>query len=206
MAKQKHEYHEISQGVLITEGLTFYPEKHEYFYNGKKLSGITGMIGKKLKKNFEHSFVEEGRSQGQHVHEAIETFIKTGKIITVHTAANWAIAELAKIMKSGKTLYSEVLVSDFNEFATAIDILAVVNGTKDVILVDTKAGVFSRDYVTIQLSIEKAMIEETTDFHVKEAWCISTRDREFYPIFFKGKDEMKSLLYPQAVKKTVKAK
>lgn len=200
----KHEYHEISKGTLVTEGLTFYAEKHEYFYNGKKLSGITGMIGKKLKKNFEHSFVEEGRSQGQHVHEAIEAYIKTGKIITVHSAANWAIAELAKIEKSGKTLYSEVLVSDFKSFATAADIIAVVNGTKDIILCDTKAGVFNRDYVSIQLSIEKAMIEETTDFRVKEAWCISTRDREFYPVFFKDKKDMKALLYPTPAKAAIK--
>lgn len=202
----KHEYHEISKGTLVTEGLTFYPEKHEYFYNGKKLSGITGAIGKKLKRNYDTVHVEEGRTQGSHVHAAIEAFIKTGKIITVHPAANWAIAELKKIIASGKTLYSEVLVSDFDSFATAADIVAVVDGTNDIILCDTKAGEFKRDYVTMQLSMEKAMIEATTDYHVKAAFCISTRDREFYPVFFKDKKEMMALLYAQSGRTACKAK
>lgn len=201
MAKKKHEYHEISRGTLVTEGLTFYPEKHEYFYNGKKLSGITGTVGKKLKRNYDCGHVEEGRMQGSHVHEAIEAFIKTGKIITVHPAANWAIKELEKIAAKGRKIYSEVLVSDFDAHATACDILVLIEGTNDVILCDTKAGEFKRDYVTLQLSIEKMMIEETTDYRVKEAYCISTRDREFYPIFFKRKQEMKALLYPVKVTK-----
>ena len=193
---EKHRYLETSRGVLTTEGLTFYDAKHQYFYNGKELSGITGKIGKKLKKNFESSFVEEGRSQGQHVHQAIETYIKTGEMVSVHPAVEWALRQLAGCAVQGFTLYSEVLVSDFSAHATAVDICAVKNGTNEVILFDTKAGVFNRSYVTLQLSIEKWMIEETTDYRVKSAYCISTRDKELYPIFFEDKKKARAVLYP----------
>ena len=192
---ERHQYIETSRGVLTTEGLTFYDAKHQYFYNGKELSGITGKIGKKLKKNFESSFVEEGRSQGQHVHQSIETFIKTGREVSIHPAVVWALKQIRACEAQGYSLFSEVLISDFSAFATAVDILAVKAGSNEVILFDTKAGVFNRPYVTLQLSIEKWMIEETTDFRVKSAYCISTRDKELYPVFFEDKKKARAVLY-----------
>lgn len=187
-------YFEHSHGKMIVEGLHFYAEGHEYFYNGVQLSGVTGKIGKRLKKNFDTHAVEEGRSQGSHVHGAIEDFIRTGKRTSVHPDVLWAINELEGFIEQGHRLYSEVLVSDFKKYASAIDIVDFV-GEKDVFIFDTKAGNFSRDYVSWQLGVYKYFLESTTDFRVKKCFCMSTKDHDFYPIIPRDEEDVQGLLY-----------
>jgi hypothetical protein len=183
------------RGVLKVAGLTFNEKDHEYYYKGKILPGITGKIGKMLKKKFPDDFVEEGRAQGSHVHKAIETWIKTGNVISVHPAAVWAIENLKALKdKKGGFLFSEVLVSDFKVCASSIDIMHYFND-KTCDIFDTKAGVFSRPYVTLQLGVYKYFVEEFFGFRVKGCYCISTRDKEIYTIFPAEKAEIKSLLY-----------
>ena len=191
MSKQ---YTEIGQGKLIVDGLHFYSEKHEYFYKGTKLSGVTGLIGKRLNKNFETTFVEEGRAQGSHVHDAIEAFILTGRKTSVHPDARWAMHELEGLQEKGHKLYSEVLVSDYDKYASAIDILDVVNGNNDVFIFDTKAGNFNREYVSWQLGIYKYFLETTSLFRVKRCYCLSTKDHDIYPIIPRDEEDVIGLL------------
>lgn len=188
-----HEYHAVSKGTLITEGLTFDKEKHEYLYRGKQLSGVTGLISKKQKKNFSTSHVEEGRVQGSHVHDAIETYLREGKITSAHPAARWALNELKGFEEDGFLLFSEVLVSDFTKYASAIDIMAVVGD--GVYLFDTKAGNFDRAYVTLQLSVYKYFLERYTTYKVDRLFCMSTKHRDFYPVIARSHEEVEELLY-----------
>lgn len=188
-----HEYHQASRGRLITEGLTFDAEKHEYYYNGKSLSGVTGLISKKQKKNFATGHVEEGRSQGSHVHAAIEEYITLGTVSSVHPDARWAIEEIKGFEQDGYKIFSEVLVSDFNKYASAIDIFAIDHDA--IYLFDTKAGNFDRAYVTWQLSIYKYFLETQTKYRVDRLFCMSTKHHDFYPIIPKGTDEVEGLLY-----------
>jgi hypothetical protein len=171
----KHSYLCTSRGRLLTDGLSFEEEGHRYLYRGHDLSGVTGKISKKLKKNFDTSFVDEGRNQGNHVHDAIERYLTEGKSSSVHPAVTFATGKLSEFQEQGMVLYSEVLVSDFKAFASAVDILAVLPDGK-VILFDTKAGVFNREYVSWQLGVYKQFIEDTTDFVVSRCYCLSTRD------------------------------
>lgn len=181
-------------GRLITAGLSFNKEQHKYLYNGKELPGITHLISKRLKKNFATSHVEEGRANGSHVHDAIEQFITTGAIATVHPDARWGIHELQGLIEQGFTLYSEVLVSDFKKFASAIDIVAV-SPVAGMLLFDTKAGNFDREYVSWQLGIYKLFMEEATGRSVSKCYCLSTKYRDFYPIIPRDKTDVMSLLY-----------
>ena len=195
MAKTSlHLYAKEGQGSLITAGLTFYEEAHEYYFNGKRMSGITGLVGKRLKKNFDSTFVEEGRAQGSHVHSAIEAFIKTGKVVSVHPDARWAINELQGLAEGGHRLFSEVLVSDFKKYASAVDIFDIVDDKNNVFIFDTKAGNFNRDYVSWQLGVYKYFIESTTVFKVKRCYCMSTKDHDIYPIIPRDEEDVVGLL------------
>jgi hypothetical protein len=196
---RKHLYFNTGKGSLECSGLTLNKDAHEYFFKGHELSGITGLVGKKLKKKFESTFVEEGRAQGSHIHDAIEYYIRTGLLSSVHPAARWAINELKGFEEDGHKLYSEVLVSDFKQYASAIDILDVVKDNQ-VIIFDTKAGNFSRDYVSWQLGVYKYFLEGTTDYEVMSCYCLSTKDRDFYPIIPRSAADVKGLLYKVGVK------
>lgn len=189
----RHEYIVASKGRFITEGLTFNSEKHEYYYNGRSLSGITGLIGKTMKKNYSSGHVEEGRAQGSHVHSAIEDFVTRGTISSVHPDALWAINELKGFMDDGFGTYSEVLVSDFEKYASAIDLLLIRQDA--LYILDTKAGVFDRPYVTWQLSVYKYFLEEFAGLRVSGAYCLSTRHRDIYPIITRPVADVRELLY-----------
>jgi hypothetical protein len=86
-----------------------------------------------------------------------------------------------------------VLVSDFKEYASAVDIVSEYIGGLQ--LYDIKKGVFKREYVTWQLSIYKYFIEKYAGRRVASCICISMKDREFYDIFPKSYEQVEKLLY-----------
>jgi hypothetical protein len=182
------------RGELKLPGLSLDKESHTYRINGNVLSGVTGKISKRLRKNFNNDFVDEGRGQGSHVHMAIEEYIKTGREVSAHPAACWATAQLRFIEESGTTLFSEVLITDYTKYASAIDILSV-DKEGLLSLFDTKAGNFDREYVSWQLGIYKLFFETLTNKCVYRCYCMSTKDKDFYPIIPRGKADVLSLLY-----------
>ena len=186
---------ELSPGRLQYPDLVFDKEGHWYLYKGKKLSGVTGVIGKRMKKNFESTFVEEGRTQGSHIHDAIEAYITTGEEISVHPAARWATEQLRGYREDyGYTLFSEVVITDRKKYASAIDILALAPDGS-VVLFDTKAGNFDREYVSWQLGIYKYFLEGMSTAQVRRCYCLSTKDRDVYPIIPRDEADVKGLLY-----------
>jgi len=183
-----------SKGVIQTEGLSFDKEAHKYYFRGTELSGITGSIGKKLKKNFPEGIVEEHRGQGNHVHDAIETWIKLGVVKSVHPSVTWAIETLRERRSTNMShLFSEVVVSDFKRYASCVDILEYFT-EKECDIYDTKAGAFSRPYVSLQLGVYKYFLEEFMDIKVRNCWCLATKDKEVYPIFPAERSKVISLL------------
>jgi hypothetical protein len=183
----------VSQGKLTTPGIEFHEDEHKYYRKGKELSGITGVIGAKLGKKFPETFVEEHRGQGSHIHKAIEGYIHTGKEISVHPAARWAVSCLEYQQEEGYKLYSEVLVTDHKKYASAIDILAVRDD--QIIIFDTKAGNFMRESVSWQLGVYQYFLEEMTNMSVFRCYCLATKDRNIYPIIPKSFEDVRRLLY-----------
>lgn len=180
-------------GVLRLPGIELSKDTHEYTYNGRRLSGITSLISRRLKKNFDTDFVEEGRSQGIHVHNAIETYIKAGDVFSAHPAAHWAIEQLKGWQEGGMKLFSEVIVTDRQYYASPIDILAVKDD--EVFLFDVKAGNFIRESVTWQLSIYKYFLYLLTGIKASRLFCISTKDKFVYPVIAKEESDIVALLY-----------
>lgn len=193
-------FHEEGRGALRFSGLSLDKEKHEYTYRGKKLSGITGVISKRLGKNFNNEFVDEYRGQGSHVHDAIEHYILHGKEKSVHPAARWAVEQLRFQEQGGVSLFTEVLITDKKLYASAIDLLLLspsktALNVYDIFIMDTKAGNFLRESVSWQLGVYKFFLEKMTNRKVTRCFCLSTKDRDIYPVIPKSAEDVKNLLY-----------
>ena len=190
--------------MKLAPNVTFDEEKHEYWCKGKQLSGVTGLISKKLGLKMSQVFLEEHKDEGIHVHKAIQRWVETGSPESVHPGVQWVVETFRKQYPEGE-IYSEVLVSDFSQYASAVDI--ILDTGSGFILFDIKKGVFKRDYVTWQLSIYKRFVEARFDSIpvVKDCVCICLKDKEYYPIFPKSDEEVSKLLYGYCVTGSVTA-
>ena len=163
---------------------------------GKRLSGVTGLISKKLGLKIPEEFVEEHREEGVHVHRAVQRWINTGNAESVHPGVQWVTETfLHQYAVRPAAVYSEVLVSDFDRFASATDIVVEETPGGKLDIYDIKKGVFKRDYVTWQLSIYRWFIERFAEREVGKCVCIAVKDREYYDIFPKSPDKVQKLLY-----------
>lgn len=176
--------------------MQFDEKQHKYFYNGKEMSGVTGVIGIITGKEFPKSIgngkgihhINVARDEGKAIHSVIEYFIDTGK---VHPEANddalWIVESLKKRYPVQTWTYlAEVKVTDKKYFASSIDIVCIMNGTNKAVLIDIKTGNFEREYCSWQLGMYKYMLELEGKFNVigTEVFC--------------SKDEMVFTIYPKS--------
>jgi hypothetical protein len=182
--------------LAFAPGVQFFEDEHEYLLKGKKLSGVTGLIGKKLGLKMPAEFVGEHRDEGLHVHHAIQCWIATGNPDSVHPGVVWLTKTLYDSFTPAVSynIYSEVLVSDGKQFASAVDIV-VETDRGDLEIYDIKKGVFKREYVSWQLGIYKYLIEKYGKRTVSKCTCACMKDKEYYPIFPKTEKEVETLLY-----------
>jgi len=184
-------------GLTLCSGVEFDEEKHEYFYKGKRLSGITGIISSHLGKKYS-DFTEEYREEGLHTHKAVQKYIETGEAGSVHPGVVWLTGEL-KHRYIRQALFSEVLVSDFKSYASLVDIIAEDEDDDRLLdIFDIKTGKMQRESVTWQLSVYKYLIESYTAYRVRDCFCISLKDEEFWPVFAKAGKEVEKLLYNES--------
>jgi hypothetical protein len=177
--------------MKLAPGVTFDEAKHQYWYKGKQLSGVTGLIGKKLGLKMPQEFLSEHQEEGIHVHKAIQRWIETGDSGSVHPGVDWIVTWFAGLRDN---LYSEVLVSDMKQYASSVDIIDD-RGDGVLDIYDIKKGVFKRDYCTWQLSIYKYFIEVFTDYKIGKCEVLAVRDRDVYPIMPKDRAAVEKLLY-----------
>jgi hypothetical protein len=189
----------------LAPGVSFDEDKHEYWYKGKQLSGVTGLIARKLGLKYSTSFVDEHREEGLHIHKAVQRWIETGDADSVHPGVQWVTGIFRNKYPEGN-LYSEVLITDFHQYASSVDI--ILDTGDGIVLFDIKKGVFKRDYVTLQLSVYKYFIDglfflasngtiKGVDIlpNVIGCVCICLKDKEFYPIFPKSEKDISNMLY-----------
>lgn len=193
--------------IVFAPGVIFNKEEHTYHYRGVKLSGITGKIGPKtgyghMSESFK-GVLGEMAAEGNHVHDAIEDWIKSGftEWKTIHPNAIF----VRDIILGMGTLQvqSETLVSDFKYYASPVDVMVFVK--KNIVdIYDIKRS-FNREYVTWQLSVYKYLIETHSKYKVRKMGAFATKDKRFFDdITYKGEDEVKELLYGRQEVKRVK--
>jgi hypothetical protein len=189
--------------LVLAPHVEFDGARHEYWYKGKQLSGITGVIAKKQGIKMPQEFVEEHQEEGIHVHKAVQKWIETGNPESVHPGVKWLTDTFARNPGTGEpeypthacqTAYSEVLVTDFKRYASAVDI--VWERPDDGLMIyDIKKGKMNRRYVTHQLNIYRYFIERFAQRNICGMFCISLRDREYYNIFHIDDSKVEELLY-----------
>lgn len=178
----------------LAPGVEFNEDKHEYWYKGKQLRGVTTAIGIWHNKKFKNAPVERQIEEGSYVHKMIDIMVKGETISTNNEAVMWIAEKLHSILdkKSGK-MYTEVLVSDFTSYASSIDIIHVLpNGEVD--LYDMKRTMF-RPTVSSQLTIYKKFAQDA-GLKVSRLFCISYTDKIIYPVVAVSDSQIKAILYP----------
>jgi len=184
--------------IVFAPGVTFDKDKHEYHYQGVKLSGITCKVGPKTSYgHMSESFkgvLGELAAEGNHVHDAVEEWINSGfrNWNTIHPNALFVRDKLLEM--GNMKIQAETLVSDFKFYASPIDVM--IFHKKNIIdIYDIKRS-FNRDYVSWQLSIYKYLIEEFSKYKVRKMGAFATKDKRFFDdIEYKGRDQVRELLY-----------
>jgi hypothetical protein len=175
-------------------GVLFHESAHEYYFKGRRLQGVTGLISRRLRLNLPELFVEEARVEGLHIHKAVQKWIETGDPQSVHPGVVWITQTLGP---RPQCRYAEVLVSDFKRYASMVDIVEE-NGDGTVNIFDIKKGVFNREYLSWQLGVYKFFIENYGGGKVESCVCICVKDKELYPVFPKQERQVQELLYGAA--------
>ena len=173
---------------------------HKYFLDGKEVSGVTKVIGLIMNERFPTGsgkgihHINVAREHGKAKHGIIQYFIDNNKL---HEEAGddeyWLIKTLKMRFPITEWTYlAEVLVTDNQYFASAIDIVCLQRGTNNVVLIDTKTGEFKREYCSWQLGMYKYMFElERKQFKVIDTLVFCTKDLMVYKIFPKEEQEIK---------------
>lgn len=191
--------------------ILFDEENHVYSLSDDpfvKLSGITGRIGQRLGKNFPKKsssnggqipvHIENAALFGSGIHKEVERALMEG-VPPEHALAKSIVKELSRRYNLFKDIFlGEVLVSDYKQWATAIDIV-VLKGQEEGKLVadvfDIKTGNFDREYCSWQLGIGAFLLEMDGDIKVDKHYVLSTKDREVYTINPKSIQRIRNLLY-----------
>jgi hypothetical protein len=181
-------------------GVRFDAALHQYWKNGKQLSGVTGVIGKHLGIKYHEGTVAEARGEGLHVHGAIQEWIDAGcdpgHEVSIHPGVVWLTTTLIRECggrENIKNIYSEVLVSDGFMYASSVDII-VETVLGKLILLDTKRS-FKRPSVTIQLNMYKYLVEKYGGREVEKLICACFGDQDYYPISIRSHAESEKIFY-----------
>ena len=145
--------------ALTKPSVVFDKENHTYYLDGKQLSGITGLLERKLfptkYAGVDEETLRKAAEYGSNVHEQIadddgvdefvlDEVLSYRKIITAHNL---------------KPIAHEYLVTDSDKYASAID-LVFENEDGTVDLADIKTTYkLDKDYVSWQLSIYAYLFE-----------------------------------------------
>lgn len=171
---------EVKKITLNEPKVTFIEESHQYFLGKKELKGVTGTLIKKAfpdtYKNIPESVLMKAAERGGLIHNTFETFCSIFDAdINKYPNPTEELRAFYDILISYGLHYiaSEYLVTDGENFASAIDgIFADDEG--NIYLVDYKTtSTLHYDNVSLQLSIYAKWFEEQNpDLKVKEIVCM----------------------------------
>lgn len=165
---------------LVKSKVRFDEEQHRYFLGEKELSGITGTLIKKAfpdtYKGIPDSVLAKAAERGSVVHQNLELFdtVFNSDVNIMHSVLPEVKDYNEMIISYGlHHVDSEYLVTDNENFASAIDkVLADNEG--NIYLADIKTtATLHYDNVSLQLSIYAKWFEEQNpDLKVKEIVCM----------------------------------
>lgn len=165
---------------LKNTGVEFIDSTHQYFLDGKELNGITSIIKSKLfpdmYKDVPHYVLQNAAAKGSAVHEQIELVDSLGVDPSLPEVKAYV---RMKDELGYETVANEYIVTDFDSFASGIDLVMHKKGTEnEVELWDIKHTYnVHKAYVEWQLSIYKVWFEAiNADLKVTAIKCLWLRD------------------------------
>lgn len=171
---------ETKKIILNVPRVTFIEETHQYFIGKKELKGVTGTLIKKAfpdtYKNIPESVLKKAAERGGLVHNTFETFCSIFDAdIKQYPNPTEELQAFHSMLVAYDLHYvaSEYLVTDGENFASAIDGIFADN-EGNIYLVDYKTtATLHYDNVSLQLSIYAKWFEEQNpDLKVKEIVCM----------------------------------
>lgn len=166
--------------TLNVPRVTFIEESHQYFIGKKELKGVTGTLIKKAfpdtYKNIPESVLMKAAERGSLIHNTFETFCSIFDAdIKQYPNPTEELQAFHSMLVAYDLHYvaSEYLVTDGENFASAIDGV-FANNEGNIYLVDYKTtATLHYDNVSLQLSIYAKWFEEQNpDLKVKEIVCM----------------------------------
>lgn len=171
---------ETKKITLNVPRVTFIDESHQYFIGKKELKGVTGTLIKKAfpdtYKNIPDSVLKKAAERGSLIHNTFETFCSIFDAdINKYPNPSEELQAFHSMLVAYDLKYvaSEYLVTDGENFASAIDGVFADN-EGNIYLVDYKTtATLHYDNVSLQLSIYAKWFEEQNpDLKVKEIVCM----------------------------------
>lgn len=134
------------------EEIIFCEENHTYKSETREYSGITGILKKYLfpdkYKDIPDAILEKAKQRGTTCHNQMEMWING----LPYESQNDEVVKMQDLLNGRNFTHSELLVSDYKNFATKID--AVEESEEGIILWDWKTtSTLDKEYLSWQLSI-----------------------------------------------------
>ena len=165
------------------EEIIFCEENHTYISKTRQYSGITGILNKYLfpdkYKDIPEAILEKAKQRGVTCHNQMEMWINGMQ----YESQNDEVVKMQNLLNGRNFTHSELLVSDYKNFATKID--AVEESEEGVILWDWKTtSILDKEYLSWQLSICAYFYELNFDKKVMQlmAGYITEKEVEIVPI------------------------
>ncbi len=128
------------------------------------------------------------------MHSGIQKWVSGEKVETMNSSILWTVSALYdKYGEKDYVLFSEVLVSDKEKYASSIDLLAMFGGCCDIF--DIKTGAINPQYLSWQLGIYKYFLEKYEGREVHKTFCIAAKHRMIYTIKPESVKAVENLLY-----------
>ncbi|HZJ99756.1 MAG TPA: hypothetical protein VFC79_07105, partial [Tissierellaceae bacterium] len=191
--------------ILPNSGVQFIEDSHQYWLGDKQLNGITGILSRHLfpdkYDNIPSYILENAANRGTIVHDACRDWDMVGEYYI--SDADREDDKIVEFIESYiriseqynlKPVYSEYLVTDGTDYASAID--SVFEIEKLLALGDIKTTYkLDKEYLSWQLSIYKYLFEKQTGLKVDKLFAIWVRDGgHLIEVQYKGDDKIKALL------------
>lgn len=187
------------------KAVTFDEEAHRYFYNGRELHGITGVIGKMMGKSFPKGVVrvDAGTIYGSDVHKEIENYFNQNGYWFNHKelsteGAKWIVDNLkdfcSNVQEFLLNIECEVMVSDFEGTASKVDIVVRTRDNKAYLFDIKTTSTFDRAYCSLQLSCYKRLFEACYNIEVKGMYVLSTKQKRLFKILEQSPDKVQAVL------------
>lgn len=191
--------------TLNAPQVTFIEESHQYFLGKKELKGVTGTLIKKAfpdtYKNIPDYVLMKAAERGGLIHNTFETFCSIFDAdINKYPNPTEELQAFSDMLVSYGLHYiaSEYLVTDGENFASAIDGIFADN-EGNIYLVDYKTtATLHYDNVSLQLSIYAKWFEEQNpDLKVKEIVCMWFKNGQskFQPLPRVSDEQIDELIY-----------